>query len=121
MCAKLYLRDLNFGPFLPHLISTYTCRVTIASKVCDCNFFFFLNVSFAVFFLFLFFLGCLFQCSLNLTFLLFLFSFFSWVLICFFSHQFWLFKEKNVCTLEFFCAMSKKIKIKCLFDHTLFF
>ena len=27
-------RDLNFGFYPPHLISTYTCRVTITPKMC---------------------------------------------------------------------------------------
>ena len=34
MCVKLYSRDLNPGPYPPHLISTYICGVTIAPKVC---------------------------------------------------------------------------------------
>ena len=32
---KLIPRDLNPNPYLPHPTSTYTCRVTIASRVCD--------------------------------------------------------------------------------------
>ena len=33
MCVKLPLRDLNPGPYPPHLTSTYTCRVIIAPRV----------------------------------------------------------------------------------------
>ena len=33
MCMKLPLGDLNFDPYPPHPISTYTSRVTNASKV----------------------------------------------------------------------------------------
>ena len=32
---KLPLRDLNLNPYPPHPTSTYTCRVTIAPRVCD--------------------------------------------------------------------------------------
>ena len=34
MCVNLLLGDLNPNSFLPHSISTYTCRVTITSRVC---------------------------------------------------------------------------------------
>ena len=34
MCVKLPLGDLNPGHCLSHLTSTYTCRVTIAPRVC---------------------------------------------------------------------------------------
>ena len=34
MCVKLPPRDLNPGLYPPHLISTYTCRVTIAPRAC---------------------------------------------------------------------------------------
>ena len=34
MCVKLPPRDLNPGLYPPHLISIYTCRVTIALKAC---------------------------------------------------------------------------------------
>ena len=33
MCVKLPLGDLNPVPYPPHLISTYTYEVTIASRV----------------------------------------------------------------------------------------
>ena len=33
MCVKLPLGDLNPGPCLPHLTSTYTCKVTTAPRV----------------------------------------------------------------------------------------
>lgn len=40
MCTKLFLRNLNFGPFLPYLTSAYTCGMTIASRVhCDSKYF----------------------------------------------------------------------------------
>ena len=35
MCVKLPLGDLNLSPCPPHPTSTYTCRVTIAPRVCD--------------------------------------------------------------------------------------
>jgi len=34
MCVKLPPGDLNSGPCPPHFTNTYTCRVTIAPKVC---------------------------------------------------------------------------------------
>ena len=34
MYVKLSHGDLNIGPCLPHLMSTYTCGVTIAPKAC---------------------------------------------------------------------------------------
>ena len=34
MCLKLPPRDLNFGPYPPHSINTYTFGVTIAPRVC---------------------------------------------------------------------------------------
>ena len=34
MCVKLHYRDLNSGPYPPHLVSTYTCGVTIAPRMC---------------------------------------------------------------------------------------
>ena len=34
MCVNLSLEDLNPDPYLPHSISTYICRMTIASRVC---------------------------------------------------------------------------------------
>ena len=34
MCAKLPSRDLNPDSSSLHLTNTYTCKVTIASKVC---------------------------------------------------------------------------------------
>lgn len=40
MCTKLFLRNLNFGHFLPYLTSAYTCGMTIASRVhCDSKYF----------------------------------------------------------------------------------
>ena len=38
MCVKLPSGDLNPDPYPPHLISTYTCRVTIAPRVCGGSF-----------------------------------------------------------------------------------
>ena len=35
MCVKLPLGNLNSGPYLPHYTNTYTCKVTIAPKVCN--------------------------------------------------------------------------------------
>ena len=35
MSVKLPLGDLNLSPCPPHLTSTYTCGVTIASRVCN--------------------------------------------------------------------------------------
>lgn len=37
--------DLNFDPYPPHRISTNTCRLTIASKMCDSMDFFFFKVT----------------------------------------------------------------------------
>ena len=34
MCVKLLPEDLNPDPSLTHLTNTYTCKVTIASRVC---------------------------------------------------------------------------------------
>ena len=34
MCVKLLLGDLNPNPYPPHPTSTYTCGVTIATRVC---------------------------------------------------------------------------------------
>ena len=34
MCVKFPPRDLNPGPYPSHLTSTYTCKVTIALRVC---------------------------------------------------------------------------------------
>ena len=34
MCVKLPLGDLNPSPCPPYLINIYTCRVTIALRVC---------------------------------------------------------------------------------------
>ena len=34
MCVKLPLKDLNSGPYPPHSISTYTCGVIIALRLC---------------------------------------------------------------------------------------
>ena len=34
MCVKLLPEDLNPGIYPPHSTSTYTCRITIAPKVC---------------------------------------------------------------------------------------
>ena len=34
MCVKLFPENLNPGSYLSHPKSTYTCRVTIAPKVC---------------------------------------------------------------------------------------
>ena len=33
MCVKLHYEDLNPNPILPHLTSTYTCRMTITPRV----------------------------------------------------------------------------------------
>ena len=35
MCVKLLPRDLNPGPFPPHLTSTYTYGIIIVPKVCS--------------------------------------------------------------------------------------
>ena len=35
MYVKLPLRNLNSDPYPPHPTNTYTCEVTIASRVCD--------------------------------------------------------------------------------------
>ena len=35
MCVKHPLGNLNSGSCPPHLISTYTCKVTIVSRICD--------------------------------------------------------------------------------------
>ena len=37
MCVKLPPTDLNSGPYLPHLTSTYICKVTIIPWVCGCT------------------------------------------------------------------------------------
>lgn len=34
MCVKLFFVDLDYGSYPPHLISTCTCRVTVAPKIC---------------------------------------------------------------------------------------
>ena len=34
MCVKLPSGDLNHSPYSSHLTNIYTCRVTIASRVC---------------------------------------------------------------------------------------
>ena len=34
MCVKLFLRDLNPGLYPSHPTSTYTCRMTVALRVC---------------------------------------------------------------------------------------
>ena len=33
MCVKFTPKDLNFGPYFPHLTNIYTCGVTIALRV----------------------------------------------------------------------------------------
>ena len=35
MCVKLPPGDLNPGPYPSHPINTYTCGMTIASRMCD--------------------------------------------------------------------------------------
>ena len=35
MYVKLPPRDLNLGPYPPYSINTYTCGMTITSKVCS--------------------------------------------------------------------------------------
>ena len=33
MCIKFSTKYLNFNPYLPHLISTYTCKMIITPKI----------------------------------------------------------------------------------------
>ena len=35
MCIKFSTKYLNFNPYLPHLISTYTCKMIITPKILD--------------------------------------------------------------------------------------
>ena len=35
MCIKFFTKYLNFNPYLPHLISTYTCKMIITPKILD--------------------------------------------------------------------------------------
>ena len=32
ICVKLSSKNLNFGPYLPHLTNIYTCKVTITPR-----------------------------------------------------------------------------------------
>ena len=34
MCVNLLLEDLNSDPYPPYLTNIYTCKVTIAPRVC---------------------------------------------------------------------------------------
>ena len=35
MCIKFSTKYLNFNPYLPHLISTYICKMIITPKILD--------------------------------------------------------------------------------------
>ena len=35
MCVKLSFRDMNHGPYPPHLTNTYIYKVTIALNACN--------------------------------------------------------------------------------------
>ena len=51
--------NLNLSPYLPHLTSTYTCRVTITPKMCNSKIFILLTKSGWVLYLLSFYKFCL--------------------------------------------------------------